>query len=110
MYSTGDIVNYNGKLYQFISDHAAGAWTGSDVSEISLKEDIETDIDRIDTDIDIYSDILQNTTNIFVSEKKYVSLNGEEKTTSLNLNCTNYLPISAFKNVLVYAYNYYIKE
>ena len=56
--------------------------------------------------MDIYSDVLQNTTNIFVFEKKYINLNGEEKTTSLNLNCTNYLPISAFKNVLVYAYNY----
>ena len=105
-YSVDDVVNYQGKLYQFTVDHAAGAWTGTDVKVHSLKKDIDDNIDRIDTDIDIYSDILQNTTNIFVFEKKYVSLNGEEKTTSLNLNCTDYLPISAFKNVLVYAYNY----
>ena len=32
-YSTGDVVNYNGKLYKFTSDHAAGAWLGTDVKE-----------------------------------------------------------------------------
>ena len=32
-YSAGDVVNYQGKLYAFTTDHAAGAWTGSDVKE-----------------------------------------------------------------------------
>lgn len=32
-YSAGDVVNYNGKLYKFTADHAAGAWTGNDVEE-----------------------------------------------------------------------------
>lgn len=32
-YAIGDVVNYNGKLYKFTADHAAGAWTGSDVEE-----------------------------------------------------------------------------
>ena len=105
-YKAGCVVNYQGKLYQFTTDHAAGAWTGTDVKVCSLKKDIDDNIDRIDTDIDIYSDILQDTTNIFAIKKRYVSLNGEEKGTSLNLNCTDYLPISAFKDVLVYAYNY----
>ena len=35
-YSAGDVVNYNGKLYQFTVDHAAGAWTGSDVEETDV--------------------------------------------------------------------------
>lgn len=35
-YSTGNIVNYNGKLYQFTSDHAAGAWTGTDADETDV--------------------------------------------------------------------------
>lgn len=35
-YSAGDVVNYNGILYKFTADHAAGAWTGSDVEEITL--------------------------------------------------------------------------
>ena len=37
-YSKGKVVNYNGKLYKFTADHAAGAWTGSDVEEYSLKK------------------------------------------------------------------------
>lgn len=39
-YKSGDVVNYQGKLYQFTADHAAGAWTGSGVSEISLNSDL----------------------------------------------------------------------
>lgn len=35
-YSVGDVVNYNGKLYQFISDHTAGAWVGNDVKETDV--------------------------------------------------------------------------
>lgn len=36
VYSAGDVVNYNGKLYKFTADHAAGAWTGSDVEETDV--------------------------------------------------------------------------
>lgn len=35
-YKSGDVVNYNGKLYKFTSDHAAGAWTGTDVEETDV--------------------------------------------------------------------------
>lgn len=35
-YSTGDVVNYNGKLYKFTADHAAGAWTGTDAEETDI--------------------------------------------------------------------------
>ena len=40
-YKDGDVVNYMGKLYQFTSDHSAGAWTGSDVEPYNLNKDIE---------------------------------------------------------------------
>lgn len=39
-YSAGDYVIYGGKLYQFTSGHAAGAWTGSDAEETTVSEDI----------------------------------------------------------------------
>lgn len=32
-YSAGDVVNYQGRLYKFTADHAAGAWTGTDAEE-----------------------------------------------------------------------------
>ena len=35
-YLAGDIVNYQGKLYRFTSDHAAGTWTGTDVEDTSI--------------------------------------------------------------------------
>ena len=34
-------MNYQGKLYQFTTDHAAGAWIGTDVEPYNLKKDIE---------------------------------------------------------------------
>lgn len=37
-YSAGDVVNYNGKLYKFTTDHSAGAWTGSDVEDWNMKK------------------------------------------------------------------------
>lgn len=38
-YKAGDVVNYMGKLYQFTSDHAAGAWAGTDVKNTTLIEE-----------------------------------------------------------------------
>lgn len=35
-YSKGKVVNYNGKLYKFTADHAAGAWIGTDVEETDV--------------------------------------------------------------------------
>lgn len=35
-YSAGDVVNYNGKLYKFTADHAAGAWTGTDAEHYNI--------------------------------------------------------------------------
>ena len=40
-YPKGKVVNYNGKLYKFTADHAAGAWIGTDVEPYNLKKDIE---------------------------------------------------------------------
>lgn len=35
-YSAGDIVRYNGTLYQFTANHAASAWNGNDVKATSI--------------------------------------------------------------------------
>ena len=39
-YARGAYVNYQGKLYRFVKDHAAGAWNGNHVTQVSLGEDI----------------------------------------------------------------------
>lgn len=40
-YSTGDLVIYNDGLYVFTTDHAAGAWSASDVTATTIAELIE---------------------------------------------------------------------
>ena len=37
-YKVGDVVNYQGKLYQFTSEHTTGEWTGTDIKKYSLKD------------------------------------------------------------------------
>ena len=37
-YAAGDVVRYGDKLYKFTADHAAGAWTGTDVEDWNLKK------------------------------------------------------------------------
>lgn len=41
-YSAGDVVNYQGKLYKFTADHAAGAWIGTDVEGTSIADNSKT--------------------------------------------------------------------
>lgn len=41
-YPKGKVVNYNGKLYKFTADHAAGAWIGTDVEKTSMADNSKT--------------------------------------------------------------------
>lgn len=46
-YPKGKVVNYNGKLYKFTADHAAGAWIGTDVEGTNLVRQSTNKIDDI---------------------------------------------------------------
>ena len=53
-YLAGAYCNYNGQLYAFTEDHDAGAWTGSDVSAVTLSEILEAqggDITELESDV-----------------------------------------------------------
>lgn len=39
-YSTGDYVSYQGDIYKFTSNHAAGAWNTSDVTRVTIANEI----------------------------------------------------------------------
>lgn len=39
-YAAGRYVWYSGDLYRFISDHAAGSWTGADAVQVALANDV----------------------------------------------------------------------
>ena len=40
-YIVGDVVRYSGKLYRFTVAHPAGAWTGTDAEQTSVKEELD---------------------------------------------------------------------
>ncbi len=40
-YIVGDVVRYSGKLYRFTVAHPAGAWTGTDTEQTSVKEELD---------------------------------------------------------------------
>ena len=40
-YTAGEYVTYESKLYKFTTDHAAGAWDVSDVTEVTVTDDLE---------------------------------------------------------------------
>ena len=39
-YAAGDYVYYNDVLYRFTAAHAAGAWTGSDATQVVLGNEV----------------------------------------------------------------------
>lgn len=40
-YNAGDFVIYDGNLYKFVIDHAAGGWTGTDAILVALGNDVD---------------------------------------------------------------------
>ena len=75
-YSAGDVVNYNGKLYKFTSDHAAGAWTGTDVEKANVVKahivqelgDSEDKVVSQKTVTEEITDIKSNLKTVYLSE------------------------------------------
>lgn len=58
-YVAGQTVYYDGHLYRFVADHAAGSWTGSDVTMIVLGDEVggaKSEINAIKNAISEYAD------------------------------------------------------
>ena len=79
-YVAGKYCNYNGKLYEFTADHAAGSWTGSDVTEVTLG--------------DVLSDLKDNLSDI------EDTLNGAAKTADVTENDADLYIADANGNVI----------
>ena len=78
-YSAGDVVNYQGKLYQFTADHAAGAWTRTDVEETNTTKEISSFILRQTTD-KAYATLGKNLFNKYrVKEGYFLNSKGDEQ-------------------------------
>ena len=52
-YSTGDVVNYNGLLYTFTTDHAIGHWDERQVESASLKGQVEQKLNKINGSLNL---------------------------------------------------------
>ena len=50
-YSIGDIVRYDGKLYKFTTEHAAGTWIGTDVELVSINSILTSKLTELDEKI-----------------------------------------------------------
>lgn len=88
-YSAGDVVNYNGKLYKFTADHAAGAWTGTDVEETKLTDLIISNFDNVgllDTAAHITGYIRVKAEDYYAFEKRFIMATDGKITEKLDTN------------------------
>ena len=70
-YTAGDLVVYEGALYKFTSDHAAGAWSSSDVAATTVDDLIDAVNSRIDTAVSNIADIVASLADAFDSTEAY---------------------------------------
>lgn len=54
-YATGDVVLYDGRLYRFTADHAAGEWIGTDVQTWSEKKEREEIVTELESEVKGFS-------------------------------------------------------
>lgn len=76
-YSAGQYITYNGGLYRFFADHAAGDWTGTDAEQIVVTDELikqEVEFENLD---DMYIE--------FPAIEQGNIQNGANSTSSLNM-------------------------
>lgn len=76
-YAVGDVVNKDGKLYEFTAEHAAGAWLGTDAEETSVKKELERKDAELETQNTKYRNIFIKGISDALVKK---TINGELKT------------------------------
>lgn len=87
-YAAGEYVIYNGHLYRFTAAHAAGAWSGSDATEVQLAEDVTDLKNTIDNQADGFNVVIQEENNeIILDGNSFMigNLNSSGETTDSNL-------------------------
>lgn len=72
-YAAGDLVVYDGDLYKFTASHAAGAWTGSDASEVTVADLIDAITSNISSIEATIGKILDDIADEFDSATAYSS-------------------------------------
>ena len=87
-YARGQFVWYDQVLYQFVADHAAGSWSESDATAVTINGEIENLADRLNNSgllIDYgYRDALSSSTNFGITYYRrgtHIKINGTESET-----------------------------
>lgn len=76
-YIAGDIVNYNGRIYQFTQSHSNKEWTGDDVIELNVIDLLSTDNNSsgiIENSAKITGYIKLNVTDYYYLDGRYVNV------------------------------------
>lgn len=97
-YSAGDSVTYNGTLYTFTADHAAGAWIGTDAATVpggvmGEVADLRSALRTID---DVIALIDSVSLPFNIAGVGYINSNGASSTGDGTGKCTDYIPIGIF--------------
>ena len=94
-YSAGDYAVYNGKLYRFTADHAAGAWVGTDATAIVLGDDVG-DLKSAINDVYIPSDNIYNQD----TDRHGIAIDGRGNITeNASLKASDYIYVGAGNKV-----------
>ena len=90
-YAAGDYVFYNKKLYRFTAAHAAGAWSGSDASEVTVSGELTAiKADLMKTGEQIYS---QNKYNPNESEIGLLGESGNVYSGNTSYRTSGFIPV-----------------
>lgn len=69
-YSAGDIVRYNGTLYQFTANHAASAWNGNDVKATSINAITSGKLTELESEVVKENEISNSNSILYFREKR----------------------------------------
>lgn len=108
-YSIGDIVRYDGKLYKFTTEHAAGTWNGTDVELASINSILTSKLSELESKVGSYG------LNIFdeVFELGDIGPKGQLVPGSTTLRTKNFTPCLSdwdYSISMDKAYIYFYKE
>lgn len=95
-YTAGEYVIYNGHLYRFTANHAAGAWTGTDAEVAVLGDDVAADYSELSGDVsELKSAINQSIIDYMAFEKNGLSASGTNVVASNRARTVEYVPIQS---------------
>ena len=99
-YSIGDIVRYDGKLYKFTTEHAAGTWNGTDVELASINSILTSKLSELDKRITDTENAVEDIKVIVGSPENTINLISADFS-GLVYDGTNFVPSNTSYNSFI---------